>query len=89
MAETVGPSAKQLFTSNNCAACHAAASAMVGPSIKQVADKYKEKPESLAMLEEKVKKGAVGTWGQIPMPSHPQLSNDDISVMVKWMVTGS
>jgi cytochrome c len=89
MAETVGPSAKQLFTSNNCAACHAAASAMVGPSIKQVADKYKDKPESMVMLEEKVKKGAVGTWGQIPMPPHPQLSDEDISVMVKWMVTGS
>lgn len=89
MAQTAQTHPKQLFSQNNCAACHAANNAMVGPSIKQVADKYKELPDSWVMLESKVKQGAVGAWGSIPMPPHPQVSDDDIAVMVKWMITGS
>jgi S-disulfanyl-L-cysteine oxidoreductase SoxD len=81
--------AKALFAKNNCAACHAANTKMVGPSIADVAAKYKDQPDALPMLEAKVKNGAVGTWGQIPMPPHPQVSNEDIAVMVKWMVSGS
>lgn len=84
--ETVDVAA--LFKANNCAACHAADMKMVGPSIKQVAEKYDDSPETLAMLAGKVKNGAVGTWGQIPMPPHPQVSEDDINVMVQWMVSG-
>lgn len=80
---------KALFTKNNCAACHAAASRAVGPSIKEVADKYKSQPDALANLNAKVKNGAVGAWGQIPMPPHPHVSESDIAAMVKWMVTGS
>ena len=80
--------AKALFTKNNCAACHAADMKLVGPSIKDVSAKYKDQADALAMLEGKVKNGAVGTWGQIPMPPHPQVSDEDINVMVKWMVSG-
>ncbi|UOD49678.1 c-type cytochrome [Orrella daihaiensis] len=84
--ETVDVAA--LFKANNCAACHAADMKMVGPSIKQVAEKYDDKPETLAMLAGKVKNGAVGTWGQIPMPPHPQVSEENINLMVQWMVSG-
>jgi cytochrome c len=79
----------QLFKANNCAACHAADMTMVGPSIAAVSDKYGDDPGAIPMLVQKVKQGGVGTWGQIPMPPHPQVSDDDIDVMVKWMVSGS
>jgi len=79
----------QLFKANNCAACHAADMTMVGPSIQAISDKYSADTETLAMLAAKVKGGGVGNWGQIPMPPHPQVSDDDINVMVEWMVSGS
>jgi cytochrome c551/c552 len=88
-AATAAVDPKVLFTKNNCAACHAAANRVVGPSIKDVADKYRGQTEALVMLNGKVKNGAVGAWGQIPMPPHAHISDDDISVMVRWMVTGS
>lgn len=81
--------AKALFTKNNCAACHAANSRIVGPSVAEVAAKYKGQPDALAGLEQKVKNGGAGAWGAIQMPPHPQISDQDISVMVKWMVSGS
>jgi cytochrome c len=86
-AATVDP--KALFTSNNCAACHAANMKMVGPSIAEVSEKYSGQPEAWAQLELKVKNGGAGAWGAIPMPPHPQVSDEDIAVMVKWMVSGS
>ena len=79
----------QLFKANNCAACHAADMTMVGPSIAAVSDKYGDDPDAIPMLVKKVKEGGVGNWGQIPMPPHPQVSDQDIDVMVKWMVSGS
>lgn len=89
MAQTAEISPKQLFTQNNCAACHAAASPMVGPSIQQVAQKYKDQPDVWGELQTKVKQGGVGTWGSIPMPPHPQVSDEDITVMIEWMMKGS
>lgn len=77
----------QLFKANNCAACHAADMTMVGPSIAAVYDKYGDDPSAIPMLVKKVKQGGSGVWGQIPMPPHPQVSDDDINVMVEWMVT--
>jgi len=89
MAQSAEIDPKKLFTQNNCAACHAAASAMVGPSIQQVAQKYQGKPQMWAELQNKVKQGGVGNWGSIPMPPHPQVSDEDITVMIEWMMKGS
>ncbi len=79
---------QQSFTKNNCAACHAAASKGVGPSIADVAKKYKDQ-DVLAKLSAKVKNGGSGAWGAIPMPPHPQVPDPEINRLVKWMLSGS
>jgi cytochrome c551/c552 len=81
-----GAAAKELFTKNNCAACHAAKSKMVGPSIADVANKYKDNPDAIALLVTKVTNGGAGNWGSMPMPAYPQLSEADKTTMVKWML---
>ena len=87
-ADSASVNPQALFTQFNCAACHAANNRTVGPSIKEVADKYQGQSDALAILSARVKNGAVGVWGQIPMPPHPQVADDDITVMVQWMLTG-
>jgi len=79
---------KQSFTKNNCAACHAPAAKGVGPSIADVAKKYQGQ-DVLAKMNAKVKNGGAGAWGAIPMPPHPQMPDDEISRLVKWMLSGS
>jgi cytochrome c len=79
---------KQSFTKNNCAACHAPAAKGVGPSNADVAKKYKGQ-DVLAKLNAKVKNGGSGAWGMIPMPPHPQVPDDEINRLVKWMLSGS
>jgi len=38
-------------------------------------------------LVEKVKKGGVGVWGQIPMPPNAAVSDADLNAMVKWILS--
>jgi cytochrome c len=85
-AAPAGPAA--LFKKENCSACHAPAAKLVGPSIEQVAAKYKGQADAVQKLMLKVKKGGAGAWGGIPMPAQDQLSDADNKALVEWMLTG-
>ena len=88
---TSGPPSKlmhpaDLFKKQNCFACHAATSKLVGPTLAEIATKYKNQPTSEATLTEKVIKGGAGVWGAIPMPAQNQLSTADSQALVKWIL---
>lgn len=70
----------------NCTACHAIDKKVVGPAYKEVAKKYAGKAGAEKMLEEKVKKGGSGAWGQVPMPPNPQVPDADLAKMVKYIL---
>ena len=78
-----------LATKNACTACHAVDKKLVGPSYQEVAAKYKGNAKAEAMLIEKVKKGGVGTWGQIPMPPNANVKDADAATLVKWILGGA
>ena len=69
-----------------CTACHAVDKKIVGPAYKDVAAKYKGNANAQTMLEEKVKKGGVGVWGQVPMPPNSGVSDGDIKKLVAWVL---
>lgn len=77
----------ELATKSACTACHAVDKKLVGPSYKDVAKKYAGNAKAEAMLIEKVKKGGVGTWGQVPMPPNPNVKDADIQTLVKWVLS--
>jgi cytochrome c len=83
---TKGPAA--LFKNENCSACHAPNAKLVGPSIAEIAAKYKGQSGAQEKLMAKVKNGGAGVWGAIPMPAQAQLSNEDRAILVRWMLTG-
>jgi cytochrome c len=60
---------------------------VVGPSYKEVAAKYRGDKTAEAKLFEKVKKGGVGVWGQIPMPPNATVPDEDIKALVKWILS--
>ena len=71
-----------------CIACHVVEKKIVGPSFKDVAAKYRTDKGAEAKLVEKVKKGGVGAWGQVPMPPNsPQVKDADIQTLVKWILS--
>ncbi|MEY3477389.1 MAG: hypothetical protein RLY65_1789 [Pseudomonadota bacterium] len=58
-----------LAKAKNCLACHAPDKKLIGPSYKDVAAKYAKDAGAAKNLAQKIQKGGVGVWGQIPMPA--------------------
>lgn len=82
-----GPAA--LARESNCLACHATASRMVGPSFREVAERYRGDAKAEATLSGRVRLGVQGNWGAIPMPPHPNLSDEDARSLVRWILSGA
>ena len=84
-----GPAAHasaDLAKAKACMACHTVASKLVGPSYKDVAAKYAKDAGAEARLAQKIQKGSSGTWGPIPMPANPQVSDADAKALAKWIL---
>ena len=77
---------EELAKKHACTACHAVDKKVVGPAFKEVAAKYKGNAKAEAMLVEKVKKGGVGVWGQVPMPPNSTVPDADVKTLVKWVL---
>ena len=77
---------EELAKKNACTACHAVDKKIVGPSFKEVAAKYRSDKAAQAKLEDKVKKGGVGVWGQVPMPPNSHVPDKDVATLVKWVL---
>lgn len=75
-----------LATKNACTACHAVDKKLVGPAYKEVAAKYRGNAKAEATLIDKVKKGGVGAWGQVPMPPNAQVKDEEVKALVKWIL---
>jgi cytochrome c len=75
-----------LAKKHNCLACHQTDKKVIGPAYKEVAKKYKGQKDAQAQLEQKVKKGGVGVWGQIPMPPNAAVPDKDIHELVEWIL---
>jgi cytochrome c len=75
-----------LAKAKNCLACHAVATKLVGPAYKDVAAKYAGQKDAEGKLVTKVMKGGSGSWGAVPMPANPQVSEAEAKTLVKWVL---
>lgn len=78
---------EELAKKSACTACHAIDKKLVGPAYKEVSKKYAGDKAAQAKLEEKVKKGGVGVWGQVPMPPNANVKDEDAKTLVKWILS--
>jgi len=76
-----------LAKKHNCTACHQVDKKLVGPSYKEVANKYRGQKDMPAKLAEKVKKGGQGAWGPVAMPPNPAVPDADIKTLVAWVLS--
>jgi cytochrome c551/c552 len=69
---------------NACIACHGMDNKIVGPSFRDIANKYKGRADAVNYLSGKIKAGGQGVWGNIPMP--PQaLSEAESARLAQWL----
>jgi cytochrome c len=80
--------AEKIAQKSGCLMCHGIQAAIIGPAYKDIASKYKGDASAEARLIAKVKAGGGGVWGKMPMPPNsPQVKDDDIKTIVKWILT--
>lgn len=84
-----GKAPAALAVEANCMACHGVDNRAVGPSFREVAEKYRGTPGSAALLAGRVKNGGQGVWGQIPMPANATIPEDNIRRIVGWILDGA
>ena len=89
--DAAGPAAtdlvRPLAEKAGCLACHGARQRLVGPSLAEIAARYRTDAGAEPLLAAKVKAGGQGVWGNVPMPPHPQLQESEARMLVRWILT--
>ena len=79
--------AEALTRSSGCIACHTVDRKLVGPSYREIANRYRQDKGAAAKLAQKVKAGGKGVWGDIPMPPNGHVKDADIQNIVQWILS--
>lgn len=77
---------EMMKTKSDCYVCHKDRELMIGPSFLEISKKYKDSKDKKVIVE-KIKKGGVGVWGQVPMIAHPQIADEEIEKMVNAILS--
>jgi cytochrome c len=67
--------------------CHAVDKKLLGPSYKDVADKYRGDKAATEKLAAKVMNGGSGVWGVLVMPANKQVSEAEAKKLVAWILS--
>lgn len=82
--------AETMMKSSDCFACHSVDTKLVGPAYSWIAYRFKDDQAAPTKLAAAIKNGSSGQWtaytGGVAMPAHPQLSDEQIQAMVKWVL---
>jgi cytochrome c len=75
-----------LINKSDCKSCHLMDKKSVGPSYNDIALKYKDNKKEQERIAAKIIEGGSGVWGDHAMSAHPQITKQDASTIVKYIV---
>lgn len=78
---------KRLVEGSDCKSCHHLNKTSIGPNYQQIAERYYQQKGAVSMLASKIIKGGNGNWGHSMMAAHPQLSKEEASKMVEYVLS--
>jgi len=78
---------QKLAQAKACLSCHQVEKKVVGPALKDVANKYKGDAKAAEHLLTVVQKGGKGVWGTTPMPPQPGVKPEEAEKLVKWVLS--
>lgn len=76
-----------LIAQSDCLTCHKVEDRIVGPSYKEVANKYPANDSTYNYLAQKIIEGGKGVWGEVMMTPHEGLSKEDAVLMAKYVMS--
>lgn len=80
--------AEQIAKRYSCMGCHSVDKhSMVVPSWQKIAEKYKDDPNVVSYLEDKISSGSKGVWSTSAksMPAYPMLKRDELKILAEWI----
>jgi cytochrome c551/c552 len=73
---------------HGCTACHGIEGQRIGPGFRDVGRKHGLRDDVVTYLNDKIRSGGAGTWGNVPMP--PQsLPEADALALARWIAHGA
>lgn len=84
--KTTSLAGQALVEASDCLRCHGMERRYVGPSFRQIAARYQDRPDAAAYLARKIREGSVGEWGRTVMPRHPQVTEVQAQAMALWVL---
>jgi cytochrome c len=85
-AMTVQETGRRLMEGSDCLSCHQLNGKSIGPAYVDVARKFKDSTVT-ARLVRKIREGGSGAWGNVTMPAHPALTDEQASAMVAYIMS--
>ncbi|HTE34887.1 MAG TPA: PQQ-dependent sugar dehydrogenase, partial [Chryseolinea sp.] len=80
--------AQSIMQTSDCKTCHTINDKAVGPSFKQIAERYAGKKGSVDSLSQSIIHGSAGKWGtDNTMPAHPSFSITDARTIANYILT--
>ncbi|TWP25185.1 c-type cytochrome [Apibacter muscae] len=76
---------KLAIENSDCLSCHKENAKLIGPSFKEIADRYSNK--DIDVLTDRIINGGKGNWGDIPMQEHPNLSKEEAKIMIEYILS--
>lgn len=76
----------RLIAESDCTSCHNPAVRTVGPSYKDVAERYRTNEHTIAGLARKIREGGSGEWGEVPMLAHRNMSEADAATIARYIL---
>jgi glucose/arabinose dehydrogenase/cytochrome c551/c552/type 1 glutamine amidotransferase len=78
---------KNMIEVSDCKTCHKLDEKSIGPSFKEVAEKYKNDPAAPDYLADKIIKGGGGVWGETAMSAHPTITSGEAHQIVEYILS--
>lgn len=79
---------KALAKKKGCFNCHGMDRPILGPSLRDIGRKYGSDAGAQARLAGIIKNGSKGgVWGKDAMPAYARLSNEDIKMLVQFILS--
>jgi len=78
---------QRLIAANDCFTCHYIDRKSIGPSYRQIANRYESNEGNVENLANRIIKGATGLWSSNKMTPHPNLSYRQAQAMATYILS--
>ena len=85
----VSKAPNELLSGNGCLGCHGIDARLVGPGFREITAKHQGRADVADYLAGRIRNGGSGVWGAIPMPPQPQLDDEQIQALTRWLLEGA